>query len=140
MTEEHVHGPDCNHDHDHEEHEHSHAGNPFANLDRETQQQIQELQMMEQQFQQFLMQKNQFSMELNETEYIIREVEKTNGEVSRIVGNHVVIKSTKEEVLKDMQKRKELLETRMKSIDEQEKEFSKQIETIREEVMKKIQG
>lgn len=115
-------------------------GNPLANLDEETQRQIQELQMMEQSFQQLLMQKNAFSMEANETDLIISEVEKTDGEVSRIVGGQVVIKTTKEAVIEEMKKKKALIETRMKTIDEQEKEFSGRIEAIREEVMKKIQG
>jgi prefoldin beta subunit len=114
--------------------------NPLANLDEETQQKIQQLQMMEQTFQQLLMQKNAFSMEQNETDFIIKEVEKTEGEISRIIGNQVVIKSTKEAILEDMKKKKELIDTRMKSIDEQEKEFSEKIESIRNEVMKKIQG
>ena len=120
----------CGHDHT----------NPLANLDQETQDQIQQLQMMEQSFQQLLMQKNTFSMESNETDLIIKEVEKTSGEVSRIIGNQVLIKSTKEEILEDMQNKKKLIEMRMKSINEQEQEFSKKIEEIREEVMKKIQG
>jgi len=127
----------CECGHDHEEHHH---GNPFANLDEETQQKIQQLQMMEQQFQQFLMQKNAFSMELTETEHIIKEVEKTNDEVFKIVGNQVVIRSTKEEIIKDAKRKKELLEARMKRIDEQEKDFSKEIETLRDDIMKKIQG
>ena len=114
--------------------------NPLANLDEETQQKIQQLQMMEQAFQQLLMQKNAFSMESNETDFIIKEVEKTEGEISRIIGNQVVIKTTKEAILEDMKKKKEIIATRMKTIDEQEKEFSEKIESIREEVMKKIQG
>jgi prefoldin beta subunit len=115
-------------------------GNPLANLDSETQQQIQELQMMEQQFQQLLMQKNAFSMEANDTDLIIREVEKTEDEVFRIVGNQVVIKSSKEKILEDMQKKKELIDKRMEAIDLQEKEFSEKMESTREIVMKKIQG
>ena len=114
--------------------------NPLANLDEETQGKIQELQMMEQGFQQLLMQKNAFSMESNETDLIIKEVEKTEGEVSRIIGNQVVIKTTKEAILEDMKNKKKLIDTRMKTIDEQEKEFSEKIEAVREEVMKKIQG
>jgi chaperonin cofactor prefoldin len=39
-----------------------------------------------------------------------------------------------------MENKKKLLETRMKTLDEQEKEFSQKIESIRDEVMKKIQG
>ena len=96
--------------------------NPLANLDEETQQQIQELQMMEQSFQQLLMQKNAFSMESNETDLIIKEVEKTSGEVSRIIGNQVVIKATKEEILEDMKNKKKLIDTRMKTIIEQEQD------------------
>jgi len=116
------------------------AGNPLANLDQETQQKIQELQMLEQGFQQLMMQKNAFSMEQNETDLIIKEVEKTEGEVSRIIGNQVVIKSTKEAILEDMKNKKKLIDTRMGDIEKQEKEFSEKIESIREEVMKKIQG
>jgi len=124
-----------------DDHRHAPAApNPLANLDEETQQKIQQLQMMEQSFQQLLMQKNAFSMEANETDFIIKEVEKTKGEVSRVIGNQVVVKTTKEEILEDMKNKKKLLDTRMKSIDEQEKEFSQKIEEIRKEVMEKIQG
>lgn len=114
--------------------------NPLANLDQETQQKIQELQMMEQGFQQLMMQKNAFSMEQNETNYIIKEVEKIDGEVSRIIGGQVIIKTTKEKILEDMENKKKLIDTRMKDIDAQEKEFSEKMDSIREEVMKKIQG
>jgi len=124
--------PNCGHDHSHD--------NPFAGLDQDTQTQIQQLQMLEQSFQQLLMQKNAFSMEANETDLIIKEVEKTTGEVSRIIGQQVVIKSTKEEILEEMKNKKKLIDTRMKSIDEQEKEFSDKIEELRSDIMKKIQG
>jgi prefoldin beta subunit len=113
--------------------------NPMDSLDQETQAQIQELQMLEHSFQQLLMQKNAFSMELNETELIIKEVEKTTGEVSRIIGQQVVIKSTKEDILQDMNKKQDLIKTRMETIDKQEKEFSEKIEALREQVMKKFQ-
>ena len=52
----------------------------------------------------------------------------------------MLIKTTKEAILEDMEKKKKLIETRMKAIDGQEKEFSEKMESIREEVMKKIQG
>jgi len=121
------------------EHNHNHE-NPLANLDEETQRKIQEFQMLEQTFQQLLMQKNAFSMEANETDLIIKEVEKTKDEISRIIGNQVIIKTTKEEILKDMKRKKELIDTRMKTIIEQEKKFSERIEKMRDEIMKKIQG
>ena len=121
--------------HSHGEHRHA---NPLEGMDQETQQMIQELQILEQQFQQLLMQKNAFNMESNEVKYTIEEVEKTKGEVSRILGNQVVIKSTKEEVLRDLKKKKELIEKRLEAINSQEKEFSEKMEGLRTEVMKKI--
>lgn len=125
-----MHDDSCGHDH----------ANPLANLSPEIQAKIQELQMMEQSFQQLMQQKNAFSMESTETDYIIKEVEKTEGEVSRIVGGQVVIKTTKEEIIETMNNKKKLIETRMESIEKQEKEFSEKIETVREEVMKSIQN
>ena len=115
-------------------------GNPFGNLDQETQQKIQELQMLEQAFQQLMMQKNAFTMEASETEHVINEVEKADGEIMRIVSGQVALKSSKEKVLEEMNKKKELIDTRMKQMEDQEKEFGEKIEKIREEVMKKING
>ena len=112
--------------------------NPFANLDQETQKQIQELQILEQSFQQLAMQKQAFQMESTETDHIVKEVEKAEGEISKIIGNQVVIKSTKEKVLEEMKHKKELIDLRMKNINKQEKEFSTKIESIRDDVMKKI--
>lgn len=122
-------------------HEQNHdPSNPFANLDEQTQKQIQELQMLEQGFQQLLMQKNTFSMENNESELIISEVEKSEGEIFRIIGGQVAIKSTKEKINEEMKRKKELLEKRLESIEKQEKEYSKKIEDLRDEILKKIQG
>jgi prefoldin beta subunit len=132
---------DSKKDHKHNSHSesnHSHE-NPFASLDEETQIQIQELQMLEQSFQQLLMQKNAFSAEVHDTDSIIKEVEKSSGEVSRLIGGQVLIKTTKEEVLKNMKERKKFLDSRMKSIDEKEVEYSKKIESLRDEILKKIQ-
>lgn len=114
--------------------------NPFANIDEKTQEEIQNLQMFEHNFQQLLMQKNAFSMELNETELIIQEVEKTSGEVFRIIGNQVAIKSDKEKILEDMKRKKELISIRLNSMKKQEKDFSEKIDSLREEIMKKIKG
>lgn len=113
--------------------------NPFANLDEKTQQQIQELQFMEQTFQQLMMQKQAFSREISETETILKEVEGADEEISKIVGNKVIIKTTKEKILEEMKDKKQILDSRMKNIDEQEKEFSEKVEELRSEIIKKIQ-
>jgi prefoldin beta subunit len=114
--------------------------NPLANLDQETQAKIQEIQMMEQGFQQLLMQKNAFSREQIETDHVIEEVEKSEGEMMKLVGGQVIIKSSKDKILEEMKHKKELIDSRMKDIEKQEKDFSEKIEKLREEIMKKING
>ena len=111
--------------------------NPLANLDEETQRQIQELQILEQSFQQLIMQKQAFQMELTETENALGEISKTEGDVFKMVGQ-IMIKSDKTKVEEDLKKKQELLALRLKSIDSQETDLSKRAEELREEVMKKI--
>lgn len=115
------------------------ADNPLSNLDKETEEKIRNLQILEQDFQQLLTQKSAFLMEANEVDYVLAELEKAKGEVSRIVGNTVIIKSTKEEIKKDLEKKKRLIEIRMKSIEEQEKVFNERIEKLKKEIMEKIE-
>lgn len=112
--------------------------NPFANLDEETQRKIQEIQIYEQGFQQLLMQKRNFSYEAEETEEAIKELDKSQGEVFKIIAGQVVIKSDKNKLLTEMKEKKELIESRLKAIEQQEKTYSEKIETIREEILKKI--
>ncbi len=124
---EHIHDENCEHSQE----------NPFADLDEETQREIQEIQILEQNFQQIIMQKQAFQYESNETETALEEVKKSDGDVFRIVGQ-VVIKSTKEKIEKDLSHKKELIDLRLKNIEAQEQEFSKRIEQLREKIMKKI--
>jgi prefoldin beta subunit len=120
------------------EHEHSH--NPLANLDEETQAKIQEVQIMEQNLQQLLMQKQAFQMELNETDFALEELKTAEGEVFKIVGGQVIIKSSREKLQKELEHKKELINLRLKNIDKQEEEFAGYVEKLREEIIKKIQG
>jgi len=112
--------------------------NPLANLDKETQQKIQEMQILEQNFQQLMMQKQAFSMENNETENALNQLEKAKGDVFKIVGN-IVIKSTNAELQKELNHKKELLELRLKNIEKQESGFVEKLESLRKEILDKIQ-
>ena len=49
-----------------------------------------------------------------------------------------MIKTDKKKVEEELKKKQELLALRLKSIETQEAEFSKQVETLRTEVMKKL--
>jgi len=106
-------------------------------LDQETQQKIQELQAFEQNFQALLMQKQAFQIESSETENAITEIAKSNDDVFKIIGN-IMIKTDKKKTEQELKKKKELLELRLKSIEKQEKELTKNLEDLRKEVMSKI--
>ena len=106
-------------------------------LDKETQQKIQELQGLEQNFQQVLMQKQAFQIELSETENALAEIVKSEDDVFKIVGN-IMIKTDKKTTEEELKKKQELLALRLKAIEGEEQSFTKQAEELRAEVMKKI--
>ncbi len=107
------------------------------NLDKETQEKIQELQSYEQNLSSLLMQKQAFQMELSETENAFEEITKSKDDVFKLLGN-IMIKSNKSEVEKELKQKQELLALRLKSIEKQETELTKKSEELKEEVMKKI--
>jgi len=107
------------------------------NLDKETQEKIQELQFLEQNFQQISIQKQAFQLELNETESALAEIEKTNEDVYKIVGN-IMVKMGKSDIQKELKGKKEILALRFKSIEKQESSFREKTEKLREEVVKSM--
>jgi len=106
-------------------------------INKETENQIQELQMIEQTLQSILMQKQAFQMESTEVENALEELSKSSDDVFKIVGN-IMIKAKKEDILKDLKHKKELIDLRLKSIESQEKQISDKSEKLREKVLSKI--
>lgn len=106
-------------------------------IDKETQEKIQELQSYEQNFHNLLVQKQAFQIEVNEAENALSEVTKSSGDLYKLVGN-IMVKSKKEDIEKELKHKKELLTLRLKSIESQEQQLSNEVEELREEVMKKI--
>jgi prefoldin beta subunit len=106
-------------------------------VNKETQEKIQQLQILEQNLQSLLMQKQAFQYELNETENAISEVEKTSGDVYKMIGQ-VMIKTKQEEVSKQLGQKKDILDLRVKAIEKQESRMKEESEKIRTEVMEKI--
>ena len=107
-------------------------------FDEETRVAIQEIQMLEQNFEQLMQQKHMFNMESSETDLALKEIEKAEGDLFKIVGGQVVIKTSKEKLTADLKHKKELIDLRMKSIEGQEKEFSDRMEELRKAIMNKI--
>ncbi len=106
-------------------------------IDKETQEKIQMLQIYEQNFQSILMQKQTFQVELNETEKALEELKDSKDDVFKIIGN-IIIKTNKQKLEEESKKKKELLSLRLKSIEKQEEELTKELEKIRQEVMAKL--
>lgn len=106
-------------------------------IDAETNQKIQDLQIMEQNFQNILMQKQTFQIELNETKTALEEVEKAKGDVFRVLGQ-VMVKADKADLKKELSEKSTLLELRMKSIDKQELSFREDVERLRGEIVNKL--
>ncbi len=106
-------------------------------INKETENQIRELQLLEQNLQNVLMQKQAFQMELSEVENALEELNKTSEEVYRISGN-IMIKSSKDSIMKDLKQKKDLILLRLKSIDSQEKNLSETSENLRKKVLSKI--
>lgn len=112
-------------------------GSIMVKINKETQERIQELQILEQNLQQIVLQKQAFQMELNETESALSELEKTKDEVYRIVGS-IMIKTQKAELEKELKEKKEILSLRLKSIEKQESSLMEKTEKEREELMKSV--
>lgn len=108
-------------------------------MDKETESKIKELQTLEHSLQSILMQKQAFQMELGETENAIEELGKTKEDVYKIVGN-IMIKQAKEETLKDLKNKKDLILLRLKSMAGQEKSLADDSEKLRKDVLSKIKN
>lgn len=107
-------------------------------VNKETEKQIQELQILEQNLQNLMMQKQAFQMEVSETESALVELEKNKDEVYKIVGN-IMIKSSKEEIIKDLKQKKDLISLRLKAIESQERSLLENSEKLRKKVLSKIE-
>ncbi len=102
------------------------------NISKETEQKIQQLQLIEQSMQQFLMQKQSFQTQLMEIESALKELGSSET-AYKIVGN-IMVSSKKGELEKDLKSKKETVELRIKMLEKQEERADK----IQKEVLKEI--
>ena len=105
-------------------------------MDKETEQGIQHLQLLEQNLQNFLLQRQQFQAQLIEVDSALEEL-KDKKEAYKIIGN-IMVKSSKTDLEKDLKKKKEILDLRIKNLEKQEEKIQEKSKTIQEEVLKKI--
>jgi len=106
-------------------------------IDKETQEKIQELQGFEQTLNGLLMQKQAFQMEDTETDNALSEVSKAKDDVFKLVGN-IMVKTDKKKIEEELKKKQELIKLRLKSIESQETDLTTKAEELKKEVMAKI--
>ncbi|MBI4448689.1 prefoldin subunit beta [Candidatus Woesearchaeota archaeon] len=107
-------------------------------MDKDTQEQIQQLQMHEQNMQQLLMQRQQFGAQAIEFESALKELETTKT-AYKIIGNIMVL-SDKDELRKELSERKELLDLRLRSLEKQEEQLRNKAGLLKEQIMKHLKG
>lgn len=106
-------------------------------MEPQTQQKIQELQMLEQGIQGLLSQKQPIQGELAEVENSLNEITKTKSDVYKVVGQ-IMIKSTPDELKKELDEKKQAISLRLNTLEDQEKELTSKIEKLRNEITKEI--
>lgn len=97
---------------------------------------LHKLQLMEQSLQQFLIQKQNFQAQLMEIDSALSELEKTDA-AYKIVGN-IMVSSNKDDLKKDLESKKEVLNLRIKNLEKQEEKIKENASKLQAEIMKNI--
>jgi len=108
----------------------------MADLSKEAEQKINQLQLFEQSLQNILMQKQQFQSQIAETDSALSELDKSK-ESYKIVGN-IMVKSNKEDLKKELEEQKKIAELRINAIEKQEKHIQEKVSKLQEEAMKEM--
>jgi len=105
-------------------------------MEKDTEEKIGRMQLMEQNIQNFLMQKQQFQTQMIEITSALEELENTET-AYKIVGN-VMVLSKKEDLKKDLEQKKEMVELRIKAIEKQESDIKDKAKTLQQEVLSEM--
>jgi prefoldin beta subunit len=107
-------------------------------MNKDTEQKIQQLQLLEQNMQQLAGQRQQIHSQLLELESALTEL-KDSKESYKIIGN-IMIKTEKADLNKDLNSKREMIDLKIKSIEKQEKQFKDKASSLQAEVMKSLQA
>ena len=107
-------------------------------IPKDTEQKIQQLQMLEQNMQQLLGQRQQYGAQLLGMDSALTEL-KDAKESYKIIGN-IMIKKTKDELDKDLKSKKEMVELRIRSLEKQEKQLKDKASSLQADVMSALQA
>jgi prefoldin beta subunit len=105
----------------------------MAKEDKESDIKIQQLQLMEQSMQNFLAQKQQLQTHLIEIESALAELENSE-KTYKIIGN-IMVATKKEDLKKDLERKKENVELRINNIDKQEEKIKAKANQLQKDVL-----
>ncbi len=100
-------------------------------------QKIQELSLLQQNLANISAQKQQFVSQLSEFDAVLKALEKTDKSY-KIIGN-IMVSSTKEDLKKDIAKKQEIVNIRIKSFEKQEEKLKEKAETMQKEIISEIE-
>lgn len=105
-------------------------------ISKEIEQKINQLQIFEQSINNLVAQKQQFQIQTVEIESALSELEKTDS-AYKIVGN-VMVSSNKDDLKKELNEKKEIIELRIKNLEKQETQIKEKTTKMQAEVMEKF--
>lgn len=99
---------------------------------------IEELQLLEQSISHLVSQKQNFQVQLNEIDSALKEI-KGKQKAYKIVGG-LMIEKLRTEIEEELTSKKEMVEVRVKSLEQQEEKMNAKKENIQKKVMEKMQS
>jgi len=108
-------------------------------VSKETEKKIVELQTLEQNLQLFTLQKQKFQTSLNEIENALDDLKTAKGETFKIIGN-VMVAVDKDQLIKELNEKKNVLELRIKNIENQEEKLKEKAAKLQSEVVEKLKN
>ncbi|MDO8509266.1 MAG: prefoldin subunit [Nanoarchaeota archaeon] len=94
---------------------------------------IEELQLAEHNLQGIIGQKQMFQVEMQEVENALKELGETKDEVYKILSG-IMIKTDKQELIKELEERKKIIDLRIGTMEKQEDIFKEKSEKLKEKL------
>ena len=101
------------------------------------QEKISQMQLIQQNMHNLSMQRQQFQIQQTEIESALSELENAK-ESYKIIGN-IMVKSTKEDLKKDLEEKHEMLKVRISSLERQEDKLREKAQEIQKDVLKELE-
>jgi len=102
----------------------------------DAQEKINQMQIIQQNISNLSMQRQQFQIQETEIESALKELEKTDTSY-KIIGN-IMVKTSKDDLKKDLQEKHEMLKIRISTLEKQEDKMREKAESLQQEVLKEM--